>query len=101
MSTRMLAALVALAAAGAASAQTPAAAPPRGEVTPTLRYASAFADYRAYEDVSVGDWRAQNDRVRAAAAARQGQAAAPEGAKRDASTTPGDADHAKRHGGGK
>ena len=40
-------------------------------------------------------------RVRAAAAARQGQAAAPEGAKRDASTTPGDADHAKRHGGGK
>lgn len=35
---------------------------------PTLRYQSALADYKPWQDVKPGDWRAVNDNVRNAAA---------------------------------
>jgi hypothetical protein len=34
---------------------------------PPLRYASAFADYKPWQDIKPGDWRAVNDGVRQAA----------------------------------
>jgi hypothetical protein len=41
---------------------------------PTLRYRSAFADYRPWQDTKPGDWRAANDKVRDAAAKGSGHA---------------------------
>lgn len=35
---------------------------------PALRYQSAFADYKPWQDTPPGDWRAVNDVVRGAAA---------------------------------
>jgi hypothetical protein len=35
---------------------------------PALRYQSAFADYKPWQDAKPGDWRAVNDTVRDAAA---------------------------------
>lgn len=53
---------------------------------PPLRYQSAFAGFRAFDDAGIGSWKAVNDRVREAAA-----------------QTPGNADHggapAMPHGG--
>ena len=34
---------------------------------PPLRYTSAFADYKPWQDIQPGDWRAVNDGVRNAA----------------------------------
>jgi hypothetical protein len=40
---------------------------------PALRYSSAFADYKPWQDIKTGDWRAVNDQVRdAASGAAQG-----------------------------
>ena len=41
---------------------------------PALRYQSAFADYKAWQDIKLGDWRAVNDAVRDAAAKSGGHA---------------------------
>ena len=41
---------------------------------PSLRYRSAFADYRPWQDTKPGDWRAVNDNVRDAAAKGRGRA---------------------------
>ena len=42
---------------------------------PALRYQSAFADYKPWQDTKPGDWRAVNDNVRDAAAKGGGHAA--------------------------
>src|SRR4051812_45983312 len=39
---------------------------------PALRYQSAFADYRPWQDLKAGDWRALNDNLAAAAPGREG-----------------------------
>ena len=44
---------------------------------PTLRYRSAFADYRPWQDAKPGDWRAVNDNVRDVAAKGSGHAGHP------------------------
>ena len=41
---------------------------------PALRYQSAFADYKPWQDLKPGDWRVVNDNVRDAAAKGGGQA---------------------------
>jgi len=41
---------------------------------PALRYPSAFADYKPWQDAKPGDWRAVNDKVRDAAAKGGGHA---------------------------
>lgn len=41
---------------------------------PALRYTSAFADYKAAQDIKLGDWRAVNARVRDAAGQGSGHA---------------------------
>lgn len=41
---------------------------------PALRYQSAFADYKPWQDASPGDWRALNDALRAQAAGGSGHA---------------------------
>jgi len=41
---------------------------------PALRYQSAFADYKPWQDLKPGDWRAVNDTVRDAAARGSGHA---------------------------
>lgn len=41
---------------------------------PLLRYQSAFAGFRAFDDAGVGSWKAVNDRVREAAAQASGHA---------------------------
>lgn len=46
----------------AALAQTPAAAAPSASA-PALRYQSAFADYKPWQDIKPGDWRQLNDNV--------------------------------------
>lgn len=68
---RSVVTLGAVAAALAAGAQpsTNAPTPPVTGSAP-LRYPSAFANYRPYQDVEVGNWKALNEQVRASAAAR-------------------------------
>ena len=41
---------------------------------PALRYQSAFADYKPWQDAKPGDWRAVNDDLRAQAAGGGGHA---------------------------
>ena len=50
-----------------AQAGRPDAADPKAPA-PALRYESAFADYKPWQDTKPGDWRAVNDTVRDAAA---------------------------------
>lgn len=77
---------------------------------PALRYRSAFADYKAWQDPRPGDWRTVNDTVRDAAAdggAHAGHAtpaAAPAAAaapapKASAPMPPAHGGHHHRHGG--
>ncbi len=48
----------------AAFAQAPApAAAASSASTPALRYSSAFADYKPWQDIKPGDWRQLNDNV--------------------------------------
>lgn len=77
---------------------------------PALRYQSAFSDYRPWQDVNPGDWRALNDTLRTQAGGGAGHAghampmsmpaaapaAAPK-APRPAASAPGG--HAHHHGG--
>lgn len=52
-----------------------AVAEPRNAKAGTpLRYQSAFADYKPYSDVDLGNWRALNDAVGAAALKQGGHA---------------------------
>lgn len=74
---------------------------PTTSTTPSPLYSSAFADYRPYEDAQVGNWRAQNDGVRAAAAARQSAGVVQPPNAEGRASAPGQDDHAKQHGGGK
>lgn len=60
---------------------------------PALRYQSAFADYKAWQDIKPGDWRAVNDNVRDGAA----PALAP-AAKASAPAMPAHGGH-QMHGG--
>lgn len=41
---------------------------------PQLRYQSAFADYKPWQDIKVGDWRRLNDNLAPTAAADGGHA---------------------------
>jgi hypothetical protein len=41
---------------------------------PALRYQSAFADYKPWQDANPGDWRVLNDALRAQAASGAGHA---------------------------
>lgn len=41
---------------------------------PALRYQSAFADYKPWQDIPPGDWRAVNDKLREAAGQGGGHA---------------------------
>lgn len=50
-----------------AQAQRADPADPRSPA-PALRYSSAFADYKPWQNMQPGDWRAINDTVRDAAA---------------------------------
>lgn len=54
--------LLALAQAGRPDPADPKAA------APALRYQSVFADYKPWQDIKPGDWRAVNDNVRDGAA---------------------------------
>lgn len=45
---------------------------------PALRYRSAFSDYKPWQELQPGDWRALNDSVRAPGGADDGGAATPE-----------------------
>ena len=85
---------------------------------PPLRYTSAFADYKPWQDIKPGDWRAVNDGVRAAASAgapNAGQgghaghaghaapaspAAAPAPAQKASAPAPATPGHAGHHGHG-
>lgn len=71
---------------------------------PALRYTSAFADYKPWQDIKPADWRAINDNVRDAAAkggAHAGHAspapaptsAPTPGAKASAPAVPGHGGH--------
>ena len=82
-----------------ASAQTPSNDPSHANAAAApLRYRSAFSDYKPWQDIKQGDWRAVNDTVRdagqggghaghgmdapgarSAASAPEGKAAAPDG----------------------
>ena len=68
---RPVVALGAVAAALSAAAQ-PAANAPAQSVTSSapLRYQSAFSDYRPFQEIDVGNWKALNDQVRTSAAGR-------------------------------
>ena len=70
MNTHILvAAAVAAGVSGLASAQAALAAPTQSpSQNAALSYRSAFADYKPWQDVTPGDWRAVNDTVRDAAA---------------------------------
>ena len=50
-----------------AQADRPDPADPKAPA-PAMRYQSAFADYKPWQDTKAGDWRAVNDNVRDAAA---------------------------------
>ena len=50
-----------------AQAGRPDPADPKASA-PALRYPSAFADYKPWQDTKPGDWRAENDNVGDAAA---------------------------------
>ena len=65
---RRLAPVVALCLPFSALAQAtrPDPADPK-TAAPALRYPSAFSDYRPWQDVKPGDWRALNDALRAQA----------------------------------
>jgi hypothetical protein len=92
--------LLAVAQAGRPDPADPKAA------APALRYQSAFADYKPWQDTKPGDWRAVNDIVRDAAAKGSGHAGdampadTPASAppKAAAPAMPGDGGHHK-HGG--
>lgn len=74
---------------------------------PTLRYQSAFSDYKPWQDAKPGDWRALNDGLGAPAASRAGGAhAMPSAAGSSApkagmpgAEKPAHADHQHQHGG--
>ena len=79
---------------------------------PPLRYISAFADYKPWQDIKPGDWRAVNDGVRNAAsqggspaghaghAAPASPAAAPAPAQKASVPAPATPGHAGHHGHG-
>lgn len=60
--------LLALGQTGRADPATPKAS------APALRYQSAFADYKPWQDTKPGDWRALNDGLRTQAAGGGGHA---------------------------
>ena len=69
-----------------AQASRPDPADPKASA-PTLRYQSAFANYKPWTDAKPGDWRAVNDTVRDAAA-KDGHAGHGTGAAAPAVPTP-------------
>lgn len=54
---------------------------------PALRYESAFAGYKAYEELAPADWRAGNDAVGQASQKEDGHAAAAAGVSTPAATS--------------
>jgi len=75
--TRLLVVLGGLAAALPAQAEPPSSGVAQAAAAAAagpLVYHSAFSDYRMFEETEVGNWKQRNDQVRAAAAARFGQA---------------------------
>ena len=68
-----------LATAMALSLAAPTYASPVDPATPApaLRYPSAFADYKPWQDAQPGDWRALNDAVRPPSASAHGHGAVP------------------------
>ena len=69
-------AFLALAFAGAAQAATADPAGPASTGGPP-RYESAFSDYKPWQDIATGNWRALNDALVTAPAGHGGQGAAP------------------------
>lgn len=110
---RRLAPVVALCLPFSALAQAARPDPADPKTTaPALRYSSAFADYRPWQDVKPGDWRALNDTLRAQASGGGGHAghampmamppaATPPAPKapRPAASAPGGHAHHHHHGG--
>ena len=79
MNKRIPSPVAALLALAFASASQAAAAQP-ADPAPTggpLRYDSAFADYKPWQDVGPGNWRALNDALVTAPAGHGGHGAAP------------------------
>ena len=71
---------------------------------PALRYSSAFADYKPWQDTPPGNWRAINDTVRDAAVQGAGAhaghatpAAAPAAASAPAASAPAMKGHGGHH----
>jgi hypothetical protein len=64
-----------------------------------LRYESAFADYKPWQDIRPADWRRVNDAVREAA--RAGAAAASAPATSASAPAPAGHAHHGMHGGAK
>ena len=85
-----------------AQASRPDPADPK-VAAPVLRYQSAFADYKPWQDIKPGDWRELNENVapkaNRAAAGHSGHSAAPTapGGKTSAPAAPGPRQH--MHGG--
>jgi hypothetical protein len=66
---------------------------------PALRYRSAFADYKPWQQTRPGDWRAANDNVRQAGAKSGGHAGHPmSAASAAAASVPAPSSPARDHG---
>jgi hypothetical protein len=76
-----------------AAASQPALAP---AATSELNYQSAFSDYKPYQDLKLGDWRAANDAVGKASGSHSGQVGMN---SQPVSVTPSNA-HSGHHVGG-
>ncbi|MBI5255937.1 MAG: hypothetical protein HY855_05515 [Burkholderiales bacterium] len=66
------------------------AANPAPKASPPLAYRSAFADYKPFQEVPLGNWRALNAAVAGRGLAGTGAPAAPQGAGTPPAPTGGD-----------
>lgn len=87
--------------AALAQAPTPAAGASSASA-PALRYQSAFADYKLWQDIKPGDWRQLNDNVapkdgKGGAHAGHGAAPAAPAAKGSAPAAPAASSHQGHH----
>lgn len=92
-------------AAGVSGLLPIAAAQPVASASPPLRYDSAFADYKPWQDIAPLEWRKVNDAVREAASrgghAGHGSAAAPAAANSASAPSPKPEPAHGHHGGTK